>query len=292
MTEHGFVGGLALSHGTIRYADFPDRVEAAAAAGCTSIGLTANAFTELLERRWTELQMGRLLEEFGLALGEAELIAGFWCPPGPAEIPERPGLIYADPRAELVLFRMADSLGLRVMQVIGTFDSRELDERVPEAFAALCDRADAHGLTVALEFVPYTSIPSLAMALDVVEEADRRNGGLCIDTWHLFRGGDSVADLAHVPTERIAMVQVNDGALAPSPAGPTVDAVTLRRCPGEGEFPLEAFLDALRARELSIPLSMEVFSTDLQRLPARVAAERVCAAIRHLLSETAAGRVP
>lgn len=291
MTDHGFFGGLSLSYGTIRYADFPDRVEAAAASGCTSIGLTVSAFTELLERGWTEHQIGRVLEEFGLSLGEAELIAGFWCTPGPAGIPERPGLVYADPQAERTLFRMADTLGLRVMQVIGTFDSRELDDRVPDAFAALCDRADAHNLTVALEFVPYTSIPSLAKALAVVEEADRCNGGLCIDTWHLFRGGESLADLARVPSERIAMIQVNDGVMAPSPAGPIADAVTLRRCPGDGEFPLESFLTELRERNLSVPLSMEVFSTELQRLPARAAAERVCTAIMRLLTATASGQV-
>lgn len=289
MADDGLAGGLSLSHGTIRYADFPDRVEAAAAAGCTSIGLTVAAFTELLERGWTEVHMGRMLEEFGLALGEAELIAGFWCPPGPAGIPERPGLVYADPQAERTLFRMADTLGLRVMQVIGTFDARPLDGRVSDAFAALCDRAAEHDLTVALEFVPYTSIPSLAAALAIVQEVDRANGGLCVDTWHLFRGGESVTDLAGVPTERIAMVQVNDGVLAPSLAGPAVDAVTLRRCPGEGEFPLEDFLRVLAARQLTIPLSMEVFSTELQRLPARVAAERVCAAMRRLQADAAPG---
>jgi sugar phosphate isomerase/epimerase len=50
-------------------------------------------------------------------------------------------------------------------------------------------------MQVALEFRPYSNIPDVAAAANIVAEADRANGGLCVDTWHFFR-----AHSAYAPT--------------------------------------------------------------------------------------------
>ena len=67
-----------------------------------------------------------------------------------------------------------------------------------DAFGALCDRA-GDDLTVALEFMPYSGVPDLATAWQVVEGAGRANSGLIVDVWHWARAGMTAADLDGVP---------------------------------------------------------------------------------------------
>ena len=87
--------------------------------------------------------------------------------------------------------------------------------RPARAFAALCDRAADHGLVVGLEFVPFTDIVSVHDARRIVEEADRPNGGVCVDIWHHERGARDLAGIAALPGELITGIQLNDGALTP-----------------------------------------------------------------------------
>ncbi len=267
------VPDLIASFGTLRRAAFPDRVSAAAVAGFRSIGLTTVEYTHLLEIGWTDATIREILERYGVTLAEAEFIVGFWVETGPANLPERPGLVYADPVAEAALFRMADEFGVSVMQAVGTFDSRDLGDEVADAFGELCDRAAPHGLDVALEFVPYTSIPDLATARDIVVAAGRPNGGLCVDTWHFFRNGGDVSQLAGIDPAIVKMVQVNDGPLVPGPSIRT-ETVTLRVCPGEGEFPVEDFLRTLSDAGVAVPLSVEIYSLELERSTSPEIAER------------------
>ena len=275
---------LVASCGTLRRASFPDRVAAAAQAGFRGIGLTTTEYRNLHAYGWTDAQMRKVLERFGISLVEAEFIVGFWLEPGPANLPERPGLVYADPESERALFRMADEFGVNVMQAVGTFDSRPLGSEVAEGFGALCDRAAPHGLTVALEFVPYTSIPTLESAQKVVVDAGRANGGLCFDTWHFFRGGGAVEQLALIDSATVKMVQVNDGPAIPTDPNRMVDAVSNRLCPGEGDFPLADCLRELWSVGVDVPLSVEVFSLDLERLPSRAIAERAASGTRAVMA--------
>ncbi len=277
------VPALIASYGTLRRAAFPDRVSAAAAAGFRSIGLTTVEYLNLQAVGWTDELIRRTLDRFGITIAEAEYIVGFWAEPGPAGLPERPALVYADPVAEQALFRMADEFGVSVMQAVGTFDSRELGPEVAEAFAALCDRAAPHGLDVALEFVPYTSIPNLDTAREIVVDANRPNGGLCIDTWHFFRGGFDVSALTSIDADLVKMVQVNDGPTVPTSANRMFDAVSNRVCPGEGDLPVAEFLAALWAAGVDLPLSVEVYSLALEQSTSPEIAERAASGTRAVM---------
>jgi sugar phosphate isomerase/epimerase len=269
-----YVPDLIAAYGTLRRAAFPDRVCAAAAAGFRSIGLTTVEYAKLLGEGWTDELMRQTLDRFGMTISEAEYIVGFWAEPGPAGVPGRPALVYADVEAEKLIYRMADEFGVSVMQAVGTFDSRELGDEVPEAFAALCDRAKPHGLDVALEFVPYTSIPDLQTARGIVAAAGRANGGLCVDTWHFFRGGSDVEELTSLDPAMVKMIQVNDGPAVPTSPDRMYDTVSNRVCPGEGDFPVADFLRALWSCGVDIPLSVEIYSLALERYPSGQIAER------------------
>ena len=60
------------------------------------------------------------------------------------------------------------------------------------------DRAALIGLDVHLEFVPMTVVSDIAIAWDMVRNADRPNGGMLFDTWHFFRGTPDFGVLAQV----------------------------------------------------------------------------------------------
>ena len=95
---------------------------------------------------------------------------------------------------------MADALGARSLNVVDLGEGEPPPiEVTAEAFAALCDRSAAHGLLVSIEFVPWSRIPDLATAMRIAELASRPNGGVMLDTWHLFRSGGTTADVRGQP---------------------------------------------------------------------------------------------
>ena len=100
---------------------------------------------------------------------------------------------------ERELFAVADALGARSLNVVDVFGGPWSLDEAAAAFAGLCDRAAEHGLLVHLEFLPWSRIPDLATAWQVVNAADRPNGGIMLDAWHYFRSGPDGALLRSIP---------------------------------------------------------------------------------------------
>ena len=183
----------------------------------------------------------------------------------PANVPDRPGMIYADPETEQMAFHLADVFGARRVLALGTFDCRPVGPDVIDAFAALCDRAASHSMQVALEFTPYSNIPDARTASQIVAAAHRPNGGICIDAWHFFRGSADFDDLAAVDLAKTFMIQFNDGPATPIDPDLRADAIHNRRCPGQGDFDLERFLRTLDQPGLDLPVSVATFDHRLHR---------------------------
>lgn len=93
--------------------------------------------------------------------------------------------------------------------------------------------ADVHA-RVCVEFLPWTGIPDLATAWDLVEPLGP-GCGIVLDTWHWVRqpGGPAPDVLARIPGERIGYLQVCDAAADPGP-DPFTEAMTGRLLPGDG----------------------------------------------------------
>ncbi|MGD0698328.1 MAG: sugar phosphate isomerase/epimerase [Trebonia sp.] len=273
-----------MAWGTVR-APFRDRVAAAAGAGFKRIGLMLGEYLALRTAGWSDTALRQVLDEHSVAISEVEVLFGFAARSGPAGVAERPGLVYNDPELERAAFHLADVFGVPTVQVAGTFAAPPPAAGVAEAFGSLCDRAATHGMRVALEFVPYTDIPDVVTAGAIVAEAGRPNGGLCVDSWHFYRGRPDLAALGAVPADRILMIQVNDGPLRPDDANRRRDAVHNRRLPGEGEFDLLAWLLAMDRPGLDASVSVEVYSDTLARLEPAEAACRAFNATRDLLAK-------
>jgi sugar phosphate isomerase/epimerase len=274
---------LVMAWGTLRV-PFRQRVAAAAGAGFRQIGMMLGEYLSLRAEGWSDVTLQQVLDEHAVAISEVEVLFGFAAPTGPAGVAERPGLVYNDPELERAAFHMADAFGVPTVQVAGTFSAPPPAADVAEAFGLLCDRAAVHGMRVALEFVPYTDIPDVVTADAIVVAACRPNGGLCIDSWHFYRGRPDLEALAAVPAERIFMIQVNDGPLRPDDANRRYDAIHNRRVPGEGEFDLLTWLRTMDRPGLDASVSVEVYSDVLAALEPADAASRAFTATREVMA--------
>jgi sugar phosphate isomerase/epimerase len=235
---------LVLSHFSLsRHHPIDERVRLAAANGFDGIGLWVGHY-ELLEQQGAAPQrLAELLAEHGIGLREIEVITDL-------------GATDAARARMEIAWRMADAFGARYVQVIGPAGD-DLDAAV-RAFGELCDRAADHGLTVGLEFLPFNDIPTVHHARRIVEAAGRPNGGICVDVWHHERGARDLGAIAALPGELITGIQLNDGTRLPEHPDYYTDCLANRRPMGDGEFDLDAFLDAVRGTGTAAGWSLEV----------------------------------
>ena len=89
--------------------------------------------------------------------------------------------------------------------------------------------------------------------------AGRDNGGLAVDSWHHFRTGGTVEQLASIPGRRIHSVQINDAPEQPQ-GDPWTELTTSRLLPGQGVFDLKGFIQTLDAIGSAAPIGVEVFN--------------------------------
>jgi sugar phosphate isomerase/epimerase len=156
-----------------------------------------------------------------------------------------------------------------------------------EGFAHACDRAAPDGLRVALEFFPFCGISTLEIAWAIVNQANRPNGGLALDSWHWFRTGAGESTLRALPAGKVFGVQISD---APAQAAEDlmVEAMQHRLLPGEGDIDLVHFLSILQEMGVEAPIATEVQNEKLLNLPPEQSAHAQGDALRALCARVAA----
>jgi sugar phosphate isomerase/epimerase len=289
---HGFgepmtlgAGDTVLCSGTIRTGiSFRERLTAARAGSFTGLSLWGRDYQVARDEGLSDRDIRLLLADHGLSV--AELDPAWWWLPGASDIRIPPELdeerIFGFGERELL--GVAEAVGARSLNAVDVFGgSWSLDEAAA-AFAGLCDRAADHGLLVHLEFLPWSRIPDLATAWQVVRAADRPNGGLMLDAWHYFRSGPDGALLRSIPGASILGVQLCDAPAAPEPE-PLHATLHERLLPGEGELALPTLLADLRATGTTAPLGVEVFSDELHALPPEEAGRLAGQSLRAVLRD-------
>jgi sugar phosphate isomerase/epimerase len=275
---------LVLCSGTLaREASFRERVDAAVAGGFSAISLWGRDYGSAQRAGLADADMRALLADHGLAVAELDL--AWWWLPGASDVHIPAALdteeLFAYDEAQL--FRIAEAVGARSLNAIDVFGGDWTVDDAAAAFAGLCDRAAEHGLLVHIEFLPWSRIPSVAAAWEIVRIADRPNGGLLVDAWHYFRSGSRRASLLGVPGARVLGLQLDDGPMAPEP---DLVAASLhdRLLPGAGELDLRGLVQALHDIGAVAPIGVEVFSDELHALDPEEAGRRAGAATRELLA--------
>ena len=277
---------LVLCSGTLRRGTpFAERLSAASGAGFAGISMWGRDYAAARAEGLSDSDMRTMLADHGLAVGEID--PAWWWLPGASEIRIAPELDSEDVFrfGETELFAVADALGARSVNAVDVFGGPWDVDAAAEAFAGLCTRAAEHDLLVHIEWLPWSKIPDLRTALSIVQLADRPNGGLNIDAWHLVRAGVGVDELRTVPGRLITGIQLDDGPMAPEPD--LVEATLHRRAlPGDGEFDLSGLVRALSDTGTSAPVGVEVFSDSLHGRPAHEAARAAAEATRAVMAGT------
>jgi sugar phosphate isomerase/epimerase len=257
---------------------FEDRVRAAASAGFDGIGLRAENYWDARAAGLDDDDLIEIAEGHDIDILEVEYLTG-WGTAGDRDD--------AQQHKEQTVFAMARTFGVRHLNA-GLLEKLPLDV-VTEAFADLCDRAGAD-LTVALEFMPYSGVPDLRTAWQVLTGADRMNSALLLDAWHWARAGTTVADLEPVQAERIVAVQLCDVQEQPL-AELRAESLGHRLPPGQGFGDPVGMVRALLDHDVRPKvITAEVISDELVAGGVATAAHTAAAASRRVLAEAGVHR--
>jgi sugar phosphate isomerase/epimerase len=149
---------------------------------------------------------------------------------------------------------IAGELGAPRVNTVSFVDDRA---RNVESFRIVADLAAEHGISVTLEFAPILAVRTLLEAVDMIEDVDRPNFGLLLDTMHLFRSGGSVAEVESLEPGIIQYVQLSDVPYVAANPDYMDESCFERMVPGTGELPLTDLLALLPAEVvigLEVPL--------------------------------------
>ncbi len=271
---------LGLCCGSLIQADFRGLAEAASAASFRTITLWPTLYQGALDDGLSVQDMRSILADNGLSITELDPLCS-WLPIAPDKVE------LAGPFAEFSeedFYRIADALGARTLNIIHATDDPFPQQELVDRLGALCERASEQGLSVSVEFLPWSPIGNLETALELVRATGEANCGVNIDTWHHFRSGGTVGDLANVDPTLVAALQFNDVAAQPWD-DVIAETSSGRLLPGTGASDSVAVVEALWSAGVRVPLSVEIFSAELMALPAPEAAQRIADATRTVLAQ-------
>ncbi len=233
---------LSLDYLTVSGASPIEHIEAAAAAGFDSVGLRLLAPTDL-----------RLEHE---VVGDRRLIRAIAAACRATGItPLDAEVFFLSPGVDMDRLRAAADaaaeIGASSLLAVCMDPDRQ---RALDGFAALCDMAADGGMTVALEFMRWSPVPTIEAAVAFIADAGPANAAVCIDALHLARSGGDPSTLPALPSG--TLVQLCDALAAAPPLDQLLaEARTDRRYPGEGGLPLGRLIAALPPET---PVSVEV----------------------------------
>jgi sugar phosphate isomerase/epimerase len=244
--------------------DFRKRVEVAARAGFKGMGLW---HTDILEirRTYSFQEMKWILDDHGIDHVEVEWLLDWFCTGARRE---------ASNKTRALLLDAAEALGARHLK-IGDLGNDCADvPKMTDEFAILCREAGERGVLVLLEMLPraFSRAPSLDDVLAICTGAGAKNAGIMLDNLHVQRTGTTPQDIVVKLGRQIPLgVEINDGYLA-TPTKFEDSVVNRRLLPGDGEFDIAAFLQAVWSIGYDGPIGVEVLNEYMRKWSLETAA--------------------
>jgi len=249
-------------------ADLASRLAATAAVGYRSMSVSP---LDVVADPSAALAMAQAT---GVALTFVDPVLG-WCgplTPGASELTRFP--------VEEVLDAAA-AVGAEVVNAIALADHDPSRAEIVDGFGRLCAQAAERDLVVQLEFVPMSLVAGLRDAATIVGAVAAPGAGLCVDSWHFFRGASQLDDVANLDVP-VLSVQLSDAPAAAS-GPPWRETIEGRLLPGQGELPLHGLLVALGAVGALERIGPEVISTRMRSLPPGQVARLAATATERML---------
>jgi 2-keto-myo-inositol isomerase len=268
---------LALNGATTMRADLATDLHAARAAGFDYLEIWAAKLRAFLKERSTA-ELKDLFDEAGLEPLSINSIE---------HITFRAPAAYDSIRRECEeLSRIAAAVGCPCIVVVpgrlprGGASRHEVIAESIRVLNELCDIAAAHNVSLAFEFLGQTdcSVPTLDLAHEIVLEANRKDLGVVIDSFHFYAGNSTLEMIEALEPNLIQIFHINDAEDLPR----TELEDRHRLLPGLGILPLPEIIAAFRKIGYDKVASVEIFRPEYwERDPfelardARAATERV-----------------
>lgn len=220
-----------------------ERVEAASKAGWKGIGLVLNDLLNTLQTHDFKV-IRQLFKDNDIKYFELEILMD-WYLCGEA----RKKSDYE--RSKMI--ELGAELGMCNLKVGAcASDKTPLDlPHISDEFKQLCSQVSEVKANVSLEIMPFSKLASLEEGLAVVD-VDADNGGLCLDIWHLVRGGIDFEGIANIPAKLIKSIELND-AFTEVNGDLFNDSTHHRRLCGTGDFDIPLFLNEIQATGVEMP---------------------------------------
>jgi 4-hydroxyphenylpyruvate dioxygenase len=158
-------------------------------------------------------------------------------------------------------FDLMHELGTRLLCLCSNVSDEAIDDaaRAAQDLAELADIALQHGFKIGYEALAWgRHVKDWTAAWNIVRAADRANLGIVLDSFHACVRDNPIEPMSALPADRIALVQVAD---APAIQMDPLSLSRHYRCyPGQGDYPVVDFLDAITRAGYRGPVSLEIFN--------------------------------
>ena len=227
-----------------------EKLEAIAAAGFAGVEIFES---DLLSFNGTPKDVARMVASLGLKIVTFQPFRDFEGMPEPQR-----SRTFA--RAERK-FDLMGELGCHLLMICSNVASDSLGgiDRAAADFHELGERAQKRGICVGFEALAWgRHISDYRDSWEVVRRADHPAIGLTLDSFHILARKTDLKAIRSIPSDKIVLVQLAD---APWLEMDVISWSRHFRCfPGQGDFPLTEFMDAVFATGYSGLLSLEIFN--------------------------------
>jgi sugar phosphate isomerase/epimerase len=197
------------------------------------------------------------------------------------------------------MLEMCRALGSRVLLACSSTSAHATGKTdlLKKDLQKLATLAVPLGIRIAYEALSWgRHVNLLSQAWDIVQEADRSNLGLCIDSYHAIANGGEIAAAREIDPEKVFLVQLSDFLWqeTSSPQDRMETARHYRVFPGEGVhseqvFELVRILDAAGYRG---DYSFEVFNDDYRQIPLATVAGRARRSVKEIANRVGRRTLP
>jgi sugar phosphate isomerase/epimerase len=227
---------LSLAHATLLDVSPPELIRIARGSGFEAVGLRLVPIGLPGERRYaidedpaSPREIRRALEETGIQFLDVELV----------RIRDD-----VNPRSYAPALDGAAALGARfaIVNVYTTDAGRAADD-----LARLCELSKPLGLTMLLEPVSFSDVPTVAKATELLTACGCDNAGILIDALHVHSSGEPLSTLNALSSQRMPIIHLCDAPseVPPDPEARRRIARAERLLPGEGGIDLAGILQHL-----------------------------------------------
>ncbi len=251
-------GGGAEPHTDHEYCpwDLRTRAEAAGRAGFTGMGVWYADLIHTLKTHSLK-DMKKIFDDNGIKHIELEFLQGWF-----ADGEEKK----ASDIERKKFFEAADVIHPHHIKVGSFVKTSATMQKMIDSFAELCADAAKRGILIGFELMPFCDIDSIEKGMQLVDGAGAKNGGICLDLWHLAKLKIPYEKIARMPLRAITSIEINDGTHECS-WSLHEDTINHRLLCGQGEFDPKRFVAEMLKTGYNGPWGIEVLNAELRKKP-------------------------